>query len=104
MSATNDTAGDDRSRRIAIGFLNFAHAVDHYVMLIFPTVVIGLVAAIGPRASEAQSPASTAAMVGGPSGVWVMSGNKLYICDVNPVRGASVDPPTPRCGAPLTLR
>jgi MFS family permease len=44
MSATNDTAGDDRSRRIAIGFLNFAHAVDHYVMLIFPTVVIGLVA------------------------------------------------------------
>jgi len=37
------TVEDDRSRRIGIGFLNFAHAVDHYVMLIFPTVVIGLV-------------------------------------------------------------
>ena len=31
-------------RRQLIGFLNFAHAIDHYVMLIFPTVVIGLVA------------------------------------------------------------
>ena len=29
-------------RRLTIGFNNFAHAVDHYVMLIFPTVVIGL--------------------------------------------------------------
>ena len=37
------TAESERSRRIGIGFLNFAHAVDHYVMLIFPTVVIGLV-------------------------------------------------------------
>ena len=27
---------------MTIGFNNFAHAVDHYVMLIFPTVVIGL--------------------------------------------------------------
>src|ERR1044071_1817827 len=33
---------DDQVRRLAIGFNNFAHAVDHYVMLIFPTVVIGL--------------------------------------------------------------
>ena len=34
---------DDESRRgLTIGFNNFAHAVDHYVMLIFPTVVIGL--------------------------------------------------------------
>ena len=29
-------------RRLSIGFINFAHALDHYVMLIFPTVVIGL--------------------------------------------------------------
>lgn len=43
MSATTGAADDDRTRRISIGFLNFAHAVDHYVMLIFPTVVIGLV-------------------------------------------------------------
>jgi MFS family permease len=33
---------DDARRRVSIGFNNFAHAVDHYVMLIFPTVVIGL--------------------------------------------------------------
>ena len=30
------------ARRLSIGFINFAHALDHYVMLIFPTVVIGL--------------------------------------------------------------
>jgi MFS family permease len=29
-------------KRRAIGFLNWAHAIDHYVLLIFPTVVIGL--------------------------------------------------------------
>ena len=36
------TASDEGRRRLSIGFNNFAHAVDHYVMLIFPTVVIGL--------------------------------------------------------------
>jgi predicted MFS family arabinose efflux permease len=38
---------DDTRRRVSIGFNNFAHAVDHYVMLIFPTVVIGLEAVYG---------------------------------------------------------
>jgi predicted MFS family arabinose efflux permease len=33
---------EETNRRLSIGFNNFAHAVDHYVMLIFPTVVIGL--------------------------------------------------------------
>src|SRR5260370_2776958 len=32
----------DAERRISIAFLNWAHALDHFVMLIFPTVVIGL--------------------------------------------------------------
>ena len=36
------TLDDEFRRRLTIGFNNFAHAVDHYVMLIFPTVVIGL--------------------------------------------------------------
>src|SRR5262245_12537632 len=36
------TADDDRARRLSIGFLNWAHAIDHYVILIFPTVVLGL--------------------------------------------------------------
>ena len=33
---------DASQARISIGFINWAHALDHYVMLIFPTVVIGL--------------------------------------------------------------
>jgi len=42
----------DSRRRLSIGFNNFAHAVDHYVMLIFPTVVIGLEAVYGRPYSE----------------------------------------------------
>ena len=33
--------------RRSIWFLNWAHALDHYVMLIFPTVVLGLEAVYG---------------------------------------------------------
>ena len=40
------------SRRRSIGFLNWAHALDHYVMLIFPTVVISLALVEGRRAAE----------------------------------------------------
>src|SRR6478609_10804608 len=36
------TFDETSRRRLTIGFNNVAHAVDHYVMLIFPTVVIGL--------------------------------------------------------------
>src|SRR4029079_11520083 len=32
----------DMHRRRLLGFLNWAHFLDHYVILIFPTVVIGL--------------------------------------------------------------
>src|SRR5436190_3974959 len=32
----------NRARRISIGFVNWAHAIDHYVMLILATVVIEL--------------------------------------------------------------
>jgi MFS family permease len=42
MAPTALSMDDDSRRRLTIGFNNFAHAVDHYVMLIFPTVVIGL--------------------------------------------------------------
>ncbi len=38
----SNRAPHDTETRRAIGFLNWAHALDHYVMLIFPTVVIGL--------------------------------------------------------------
>jgi predicted MFS family arabinose efflux permease len=40
--STAQTLNDESRRRLTIGFNNFAHAVCHYVMLIFPTVVIGL--------------------------------------------------------------
>ena len=38
---------DDTARRRSIGFLNWGHFLDHYVILIFPTVVIGLEAVYG---------------------------------------------------------
>jgi len=38
---------EEAQRRWSIGFLNWAHALDHYVILIFPTVVIGLQAVYG---------------------------------------------------------
>jgi MFS family permease len=44
---TSDHAADQSRRRLAIGFLNWAHAIDHFVILIFPTVVIALVAVYG---------------------------------------------------------
>src|SRR4029079_16029668 len=36
------TPTEDQRRRISIGFINWAHVIDHYVMLIFATVVIRL--------------------------------------------------------------
>jgi MFS family permease len=42
MSQTATTTPDERRARLSIAFINWAHALDHYVMLIFPTVVIGL--------------------------------------------------------------
>jgi MFS family permease len=41
------SADANHARRMSIGFLNWAHFLDHYVILIFPTVVIGLEAVYG---------------------------------------------------------
>src|SRR5476651_1744820 len=38
----NSVQTDDQARRRSIAFLNWAHAIDHFVLLIYPTVVIGL--------------------------------------------------------------
>jgi predicted MFS family arabinose efflux permease len=40
-------AADARARRISIGFINWAHAIDHYAMLILATVVIELTVVYG---------------------------------------------------------
>src|SRR2546421_10043895 len=42
----------DTARRRSIGFLNWAHFLDHYVVLIFPTGVIGLEAVYGRSYGE----------------------------------------------------
>ena len=47
-----DQAAADQARRISIGFINFAHAIDHYVILIFPTVAIALEAIHGRPYAE----------------------------------------------------
>jgi MFS family permease len=50
--AASLSSRSDRQRRTAIAFLNWAHALDHFVILIFPTVVIGLEAVYGRPYSE----------------------------------------------------
>src|SRR5674476_87934 len=41
-TADNALQADKSARRRSIAFLNWAHALDHFVLLIYPTVVIGL--------------------------------------------------------------
>lgn len=43
---------DSQARRRSMRFLNWGHAIDHFVMLIFPTVVIGLETVYGRSYSE----------------------------------------------------
>src|SRR3972149_411963 len=42
MIDPSTAASDQVARRRSIAFLNWAHALDHFVLLIYPTVVIGL--------------------------------------------------------------
>jgi MFS family permease len=42
MTAASASQSPDTAGRRSIAFLNWAHAIDHFVLLIFPTVVIGL--------------------------------------------------------------
>ncbi|HET7912817.1 MAG TPA: MFS transporter [Pseudolabrys sp.] len=62
MSAASQArhASDDRARRRSIAFLNWAHTIDHFVLLIYPTVVIGLQAVYQRSYSELIALSSTA--------------------------------------------
>jgi MFS family permease len=40
--AVTSAPADDQRRRLSIGFINWAHGLDHYVMLVFPMVVLSL--------------------------------------------------------------
>lgn len=51
---------DAAAKRLEIGFLNWAHAIDHFVLLIYPTVVIGLEVIYGRPYSELIALSSTA--------------------------------------------
>ena len=53
---------EDAAKRRSIAFLNWAHALDHFVLLIYPTVVIGLQGVYGRSYSELIA-LSTAAFV-----------------------------------------
>jgi MFS family permease len=53
-------AAQERERRRSIAFLNWAHAIDHFVLLIYPTVVIGLEVVYQRSYSELIALSSTA--------------------------------------------
>src|SRR5579864_5405893 len=55
-------ASDLSRRRLAIGFMNWAHALDHFVVLIYPTVVIELAVVYG-RSYASLIALSTASFV-----------------------------------------
>jgi MFS family permease len=59
-AAKNRHIADDRDRRRSIAFLNWAHAIDHFVLLIYPTVVIGLEVVYQRSYSELIALSSTA--------------------------------------------
>src|SRR6516165_5778210 len=52
----------EASRRLVVGFLNWAHALDHFVILIYPTVVIELAVIYG-RSYASLIALSTASFV-----------------------------------------
>jgi MFS family permease len=43
---------DERAAKLSIGFINWAHALDHFVMLVFPTVVLSLMVIHGRTYAE----------------------------------------------------
>jgi MFS family permease len=53
-------AFDEAARLRSIAFLNWAHGIDHFVLLIYPTVVIGLEVVYGLPYSELIALSSTA--------------------------------------------
>ena len=52
MTVASASQNPDIARRRSIAFLNWAHALDHFVLLIYPTVVIGLEVGLRPPYSE----------------------------------------------------
>jgi MFS family permease len=59
---TTEHSADLARRRLAIGFMNWAHALDHFVILIYPTVVLELEVVYG-RSYSALIALATASFV-----------------------------------------
>ena len=51
-TAVGQSSLDEAHKRRLIGFLNWAHGLDHFVLLIYPTVVLGLGAVYGRPYSD----------------------------------------------------
>ena len=69
-------------------------------------LAVGAFIVAQPRIGTAQTVGTSGdvAITEGPGGVWVVRGNRVYICDFEPVRRvAPRQPPTPRCGQPFSL-
>src|SRR5215467_2498553 len=60
MTTVTSQTADNRARQRSIAFLNWAHALDHFVLLIYPTVVIGLQVIFQRSYSELIALSSTA--------------------------------------------
>jgi MFS family permease len=60
--STDAAAAEQWRRRVAIGFMNWAHALDHFVILIYPTVVLQLVVVYG-RSYDSLIALATASFV-----------------------------------------
>src|SRR5499433_3296123 len=60
MTTVTSQTDDDRARQRSIAFLNWAHALDHFVLLIYPTIVIGLQVVYQRSYSELIALSSTA--------------------------------------------
>jgi MFS family permease len=60
MTAASTSQAPEAARRRSIAFLNWAHAIDHFVLLIYPTVVIGLEVVYQRPYSELIALSSTA--------------------------------------------
>src|SRR5499427_1742030 len=60
MTAGHTAGNDEVARQRSIAFLNWAHALDHFVLLIYPTIVIGLQVIFQRSYSELIALSSTA--------------------------------------------
>ena len=60
MTVASASQAPEAARRRSIAFLNWAHAIDHFVLLIYPTVVIGLEVVYQRPYSELIALSSTA--------------------------------------------